>query len=393
MKLGGAMAKRPPAGNQDAIVRGLILLDKDRAQAGPLLAQLKGGVRRWTDLTDREQRALSRGPLVDYLLERSYEFRSADPGRMISFAEAACALADGLETRRYGRQVVADLRARAWVDLANAYRVMDDFDRAGPAFGRAQRLVGEGTGSLLLLAWVAELMASYLADLRHFPEAISLLDQAQVVYARSCQDEAVGRTLVRLAHVLAQSNEPERAAVAYLRALWGMSPISPNRLACVHGLVHCLVECGHPDFAQSLLRENARLYRRAGRLIEYRRFWLEGKIAIGLHDYGKAEAKLNTARLAFLRVDQTYDAALVSLDLAWIYAKEGRRQEIVWLVKKMLQTFQALGIARESFASLLLLKDSCEAKRSIEALCGQIEGLMRLLPELAPARGQKAKKA
>ena len=68
---------------------------------------------------------------------------------------------------------------------------------------------------------------------------------------------------------------------------------------------------------------------------------------------------------------------------------EGRRQEVVWLVEEMLRSFLALGIARESIASLLLLKKSCQQRRSVEALCGQIEALARLLPELSPGRGKK----
>jgi hypothetical protein len=159
-----------------------------------------------------------------------------------------------------------------------------------------------------------------------------------------------------------------------------MSPDSSNFLTSIHGLAWSLVESGHCDLAQSLLRRHLRLYRRGGRLNEFRRFWLEGKIAIGLHEYGKAEAKLNIARLAFRHADRFYEASLVSLDLSWVLAKEGRRREVIWQVDEMLRTFTALGIAREAFASLILLKKSCEQQRPIEALCGQIESLVKLLP-------------
>ncbi len=309
---------------------------------------------------------------------------------MVSLAKAACAVAQGLSTKRYGRAVVTDIRARVWAELANAHRVVDDFEAASAAFAQAQTLAGGGTGSPLLVARVSELMASYLADLRRFSEAISLLEEAQDLYGRCNERAGVERSLLGLAHMLTQANEPERAVIAYLRALRRMRPDSENLLAPIHGLALNLVESGHCDLAQSLLRRHHRLYRRGGRLNEFRRFWLEGKIAIGLHEYGKAEAKLNTARLAFRRVDQFFDSALVSLDLSWIYAKEGRRREVIWLVDDMLRTFAALGIARESFASLILLKKSCEQHRPVEALCGQIESLVKLLPELAPRRGKKA---
>jgi tetratricopeptide (TPR) repeat protein len=351
---------------------------------------LRRGDRQWEVLTTSERRILSRGPLVDYLLEKGFAARFQDPQKMADLAKTACAVAGGLSTKRYGRAVVADMRARAWAELANAYRVLEDFEQAAGAFARARTLMLRGTGSALLVARVSELMASYLGDLRRFSEAISLLEEAQDLYGQCHEQAGVERSLLGLAHMLTEANEPERAVIAYLRALRRMSPESANLLAPIHGLALNLVESGHCDLAQSLLRRHQRLYRRGGRLNQFRRFWLEGKIAIGLHEYGKAEGKLSTARLAFIRADKPYEAALVALDLSWVLAKEGRRREVIWQVDDMLRTFTALGIARESFASLILLKKSCEQQRPVEALCGQIESLVKLLPELAPRRGKKA---
>ena len=367
----------------------MIALEKDRARAAPLLSRLRSGERRWEDLSASERHLLSRGPIIDYLLEKSFSFRFEDPQRMISLAKTACAASDGLETRRYGRKVVTDLRARAWAELANAYRVAEDFEAAGAAYGRAQKLAGEGTRASSLLARVSEVMASYFTDLRRFAEAVSLLEEAQEFFSLGHDTAGQERTLLSLAHVLTQANEPERALIAYLRALRQMRPDSSNLFSLVHGLALNLVECGFWDMADSLIKRHGRLYRRAGRLNKLRRYWLEGKIAAGLHDLGKAETKLYNARRAFLHVGKFGDAALVSLDLAWVYVKQGRRQEVVWLVDEMLRTFRALGIARESIASLVLLQRSCEEQRSIEELCGQIGVLAKLLPELTPNRENK----
>jgi tetratricopeptide (TPR) repeat protein len=360
----------------------MLALAQDRKKAEPVLAKLRGGTR-WEELTERERRSLSRGPLVEFLLETSYAFRFDDPSRMVELAKAACAVADRLDRRRYGRGLVADFRARAWGELGNAHRVADEYEAAGLALARAQQLAGEGTRSACLLARVSEFMASYCADLRKFPEALSLLEQARECYIECSDQKALERVLLNLAHTLGLANEPERAVITYLAAFRQMGPESTSWLPLIHGLATYLVECGLFDLADSLLRRHPRLYRRAGKLIQYRLSWLQGKIAVGLHDYGQAEGRLQTARLAFLRVDKTYDASLVTLDLVWVYARQGRRKEVILLVDQMLRTFQALGIARESYASLFLLRKSCEQQRSAEVLCGQIEALAKLLPELA----------
>jgi tetratricopeptide (TPR) repeat protein len=385
------MRRRPPT-EEEATLLGRLALEEDRERAAPLLSQLRSGSLRWEDLPGRQQRSLlSSGSFVDYLLEKSYNLRSEDPQRMVSLAKAACALADSMTQRRYGRRVVADLRARAWAELANAYRLIDDFDEAERAFAKVSQFFSEGTRSKPILARVLELMASYLMDRRCFSEATEHLEESQKLYASCADGSGLERCLLKLALVLTLANEPEQAALTYWRLLRQMALDSPHLLIAVHGTALNLVECGEPKAAKALLRRYryVRLCRRAGKINVYRRFWLEGKIATALHEYSTAETKLNTARLAFLYVGQSYLSSLVTLDLAWIYARQGQRRQVVWLVDDMLRTFRALGIARESIASLLLLKKSCEQQRPIEALCGQIEGLIKLLPELTPVRGKQ----
>lgn len=375
------MIGRSPT-KDDSTSRGLIALERDRERAGPLVSQLRNGTRVWTDLTLRERHVLSGAPLLEYLQERSYSLRFEDPALMLVLARAACAVAESLSTRRYGKKVVADLQARAWAELANAYRVNDDLENAGSAHARAGLLARAGTRSLALVARTSELLAHYLTELRRFGEAISLLEQVQALYLESGDTEALARSDLMLGHTLAQANESERAIVAFLRALRCIEPHSPLRLGAIHGLASSLVDSDFHEWAQSLVTRYRRLYRRSGKLNEYRLFWLEGKIAMGLGDLGRADAKLNTARLAFLRLKKPYDAALVSLDLALVYVHQNRHLEVIWLVDEMLRTFRTLGIARESIASLLLLRKSCEQRRSVDILCGQIESLAKLMPEL-----------
>ena len=69
---------------------------------------------------------------------------------------------------------------------------------------------------------------------------------------------------------------------------------------------------------------------------------------------------------------------------AWMALEEERERGSALLAelrdgrRSLLATFQRLGIARELIASLMVLKDSCEAGASVERLCGQIEVLARL---------------
>ena len=362
-------------------VSGLIVLEEARAGGGRLLAELQAG-RRVGESLDIEARRLASGiALIELARERSQLARFTAPAKMVQLAEASCALADHLAIDPYGDRVVQDIRAQAWAELGNAYRVADDLESAERAMARAQALVANGAGEAVL-ARVMELLASLLSDLRRFSEAAELLDSLENLHARRGEAVHLARVLVKKGHVLTQANEPEHAILVILRALRTMEPQSPYRLAAVHSLALNLSESGFHDAAFQVIEKNRRLYRRAGKLNQIRLFWLEGKIAAGLGQAGPAEGKLQTARRAFLHVGKPGDAALVSLDLALLFARQERRSDVAFLAEQMLGTFQALGIGREAMASLALLRRSCEKQLSAERLCGQIELLARMLPEL-----------
>src|ERR1700724_3637299 len=85
-------------------------------------------------------------------------------------------LLSGERSRKdFGAKAVADVRALAWAELGNAYRICDDLSRASRAMNRALHWSRRGSQSDLLLARIADLLASLLGAPRRFPEACPLL--------------------------------------------------------------------------------------------------------------------------------------------------------------------------------------------------------------------------
>jgi len=373
--------RRHPLSKEEAIALGRLTLAKDRAKAAPLIDSLLNHRR---PFRAHEFRLLEGAPLVDLLSRISYSFRHDDPAKMILFAQAACSRAQQISNRRYGTEVSEDLRATAWIELANAYRVADRIEDVGPALGRARNLLLSGTQSESLLARFMEIYGLYLTEMRQFEEAISAFESAAELFEELGQKQDCLRVQLDLAHALSQSYDADRALLVYCRVLTQLEAGSTFTLAATHGLIFNLIEAGHGPLAMRLLTRSRRLYRRSGRLNKIRLVWLEGKLAKALNQYGHAEAKFNQALLAFRHLGKEYDAAQVSLELAWVYVRQGRHRETVWLVESLIGTFRRLGIAREVLASLALLKRSCEERRPVEGVCGQIEVLTRLLPEIRP---------
>ena len=252
----------------------------------------------------------------------------------------------------------------------------------------------QGTGNLKLMVHLLYYWSVVLRETRALPDSAETL-KLIIPYFRWLGDhESLLSALIDLGLVYEQENEPEKAVMVILQALKRLipDPESP-RLLLLSG-ISCLAVnlagAGEFEAAKVALASSRRFFRRAGKLNQFRLCWLEGKVAAGLGTNGSAEAKFNTARLAFRRVGKHYDSALVSLDLALLYAHQERHPELIWLVDDMVRTFRALKIARELIASLILLRKSCEKRFSSETLCVQIETIAATLTELVGRDGGKA---
>jgi hypothetical protein len=75
-----------------------------------------------------------------------------------------------------------------------------------------------------------------------------------------------------------------------------------------------------------------------------------------------------------------YDAALVALDLALLYLRQGRTAEVKRLARQMIPIFQAQDVHREALAALVLFQ---KAARREEVT---VEQLLRLVKYLQEAR-------
>ncbi|HVR95188.1 MAG TPA: hypothetical protein VMW27_01140, partial [Thermoanaerobaculia bacterium] len=139
---------------------------REQAQLDQLLIAAEKSPSGISGIASGAEESLEGWPLVEALLRLSYETRFRDIREMLFLAFAARIAAQNLDPQKYGESRVADVQARAWAELGNAYRLNDQFDSAEDAFARAEVLLDEGTGDALLLARVLNLRASLRTDQR-----------------------------------------------------------------------------------------------------------------------------------------------------------------------------------------------------------------------------------
>ncbi len=305
--------------------------------------------------------------VFELLVERSLEVTIQDAAHGETLGLLALRLSDHLDTARYGAERIADLQARAWGYIGNARRMRFDFEAAEEAFLTALACLKEGTKDSLERVILLDLRASLRRDQRRFEDALRLLRRAAAIFLAAGERHRAGRSLVNASIVYNQMGNPSNAIpLLYQASELIDSEREPRLLLCArHNLVFYHADLGRFVEAQKLYREARPLYRSFNEpWVQNRRSWVRGKIARGLGQSKQAETRFLAARDGFVKEGIPYDTALVSLELALLYAEQGRTEELKGLASDMVQIFASRHIHREALAALAFLRQAVEAEQA-----------------------------
>lgn len=354
--------------------------EKERGEAKALVAELtRHPAERRLILIHNHPRFHTWG-VLEHLLDTSRQETSRDPQLGEELARLAIDLSDYLKPSSYGSEAIEDMRARAWAYVGNAHRIRFDFRQAEEAFDRALVHLQQGSREPWERAVYLDLRASLLRAQRRFPEAMRLLNRALALFLSIGDRHRAGRTLISMDNVHHRAGQPEKGIPLVYRALDLIDPAQEPKLllAAQHNLIDNLADAGRYMEAQRLLIQARPLYRRSddpGHLI--RLHWVEGKIARGLGQPEKALALLLAARAGFIERDEAYEVAIVSLDLAGIYAEQGRGAEMKQLAEEMVPIFSSRQIHREALAALSLWRQAVLAETAGAELAAQVASAIK----------------
>lgn len=322
------------------------------------------------------------GSLVEALIQLSHEARFRDPGEMLELAFLAEFASRHLDPERYSPGQIADLRIRALAELANAWRVNEEFDKAEESFAQAALLYDRRSGDPLVMARVLDLLASLRRTQRRLAEAIDILDTVHGLYLECGELHLAGRALVSKGICTHYDGRP-REAVRLLRK--GISLLDPERdpQLLAHGqeaLVHALVDAGKLREARRLLLESGLRQKLAGEpanLLKLR--WVEGKISAGLGQLAQAEATFEEVREGFLQRGMEYDAALLGMELMEVWLRQGKSAEVREMAEEVLDTFEELKVKREALRAVRFLESACRQELATPTLVQRVVGFLKRL--------------
>jgi tetratricopeptide (TPR) repeat protein len=353
---------------------------KERSEAPGLFVELAAYPCEQRELLVQNSARYHTWGLFELLIERSLEVGIRSPAYAEDLGLLALRLSDHLDPAHYGPPLIEDLRARAWGYIGNSCRLRSDLPGADEAFSAAYGHLRKGTQDPLERAILLDLEASLRRDQRRFEQALKLLRRAVAIFLQSDQRHRAGRSLVNLSTVHHYAGDPEGSIPILSQALELIDPEQePRLLLCArHNLIDDLAEAGRHLDAQRLYRETRTLYRSfPDAWSQNRRKWVKGKIAHGLGQMEQAESLFLAARDGFIGEGIPFDTALVSLELAILYAEQGRMADLKRLASEMVPIFSSLHIHREALAALSYLKQAVETEQVSLALVTGVAAYLR----------------
>jgi tetratricopeptide (TPR) repeat protein len=329
----------------------------------------------------RNSRRFQTPELCQVLIDKGYDQRFTEVHLGVELTELAVVVGEQLDDEALGCAETRDLVGRAWAYHGNALRVASDLRQADKAFQEAKQCFEEGVGGDLDKALVCRFNGLLLRARRDFEEAHSLQDHAIKLYLRHGETRAAARILADQALGVVYAGEPKRAISSFERALELYVELADeHEIASVrHNLAFCLTETGQHEKALeqvAVIRSLLQGFGDSLSLIRVR--WLEGRIFFALDRDRQAEEALVEARDAFVKAAIGYDAALVCLDLATVYAGQARTTEMRELAETMVPIFQSRDVHREAVAALIVFQEAARAETATLALVEKIHRYLRV---------------
>jgi tetratricopeptide (TPR) repeat protein len=299
--------------------------------------------------------------LCELLRSKSREKWFSDPSAGLDLAELAVEVAEHLDSARYGSHLVEDAQALSWAYLGNGFRIVSDLRRAGKALHRAWRFHLHDDGDPYSKAELLSFTSSLLKDQNRFDEAMGLNDLAISLYREVEDHHLEGAMLIQKGQNLSLQGRDQNAILLFRKGLNRVDREKDPRLflAGNHNLIGSLSLAGTPEQAWRLLKKSRPLYHELGDQMNLARLgWLEGKVARELGRLAEAEASLLEIREVFLDYQLGAEVLSVSLDLAEIYAKDGRRQQIREILGEVIPLGEAIGLRQDVLIARLLYEQA-----------------------------------
>lgn len=317
------------------------------------------------------------------LIEKSYGDRFLELERSREVALVALEAAKAIAASEYLSPAdAADLLAEAHLYLANAKRVNSDIAGADRDFQDAAALLKKGTGDRGLKADFLSFLAHLRVAQGHCTEAADLIER-EIPLRRLLGDEVkLGFALVQRGWIGCLCGETDTELTNYFVA--GLSRVPEDHQLAVQAL-HALAEHSAREGRVStawrmLVSAETPLQAVEGERFQLQHRWITGLAHRAAHEMRQAAQVLSEVRSQFLESGPTHQFALVSLDLACVYAAQGKLEEVKQLTEEAHAVFKAEGLEEQALTALVVLREAIETERVTEGMAVAVVNFLARFP-------------
>lgn len=294
-------------------------------------------------------------------LAQARSLRREAPEQYQVLASLAAAYALRLRPGDHPSGDVADLQALALAEAANSHRRARRFPMAEALFARATEKVREGSQLQPVALAIASLFASLLMDRRDLSVAIKLLRRTFQGYEALGLRHEAGEEALVLGCAYHYAGQSELALEAFLWALERLDGARDPQLAValITNVLLAYLDLEQWSAAQRLFPQATEMHRRFGTALDRLKLnWLGAKLLAGEGRLLEAGRAYEDVIADFERQNQYAESAVVRLELAGLYLSRRRFDRAQVVLEDVREVFEAIGIHREAFAALVLLKQA-----------------------------------
>ncbi len=297
--------------------------------------------------------------VVDALCDAARELLARAPDKSEALAEYATVIV-ALLGESYPRVLRAQTAARAWKELANAYRYRSDCEEALRALDRADTAIEDEPALMDDRAVLKLARATTLREMNRLSEAQALLDSAIVVFDDFGRKDRVAQCVLLIGMIQHQTGNTRKARDAYGRAVVAARKAGDVQTAgsAYSNLAVLAAEEGRTGLAMDNLQQARAIFDELGATGEVARTtWVVGLALLRRGRCAQAIRPLTEARRTFLTLGMPEEAGLAGVQLGEAYLDLGRDQDAHQVVTTVLAEFREAHLNERAFAALEYLRE------------------------------------
>jgi tetratricopeptide (TPR) repeat protein len=301
-----------------------------------------------------------------------------NPREALALAELATTIADALPKTAYPAVTLAQIRAMAWKDRANALRFLGRLPETFEALRRAEEILERHVALGLDRAVVDMVKAMTLVDTGQFQEARAIaITCSSVFLAHGDLTRALNAGEIE-GHVLYETQQYTDAYTLF-KSLIDVARVANDAEAearCHHNAGYCAVHLN--DFKSANIHFSeamAKLADLGQPVAAVRTQWGAGRVLIGKGQVESGLRHLQAARDAFTRFGIFEEAGLCGLSIAEALLSRGDEKEAQEMVRDIAKQFRESPLERRIIEAVSALEHEmvnndapAEALRNVYAL-------------------------